>query len=217
MSDILQFTVADLQSDQNIKVTEKLKMASDTLNQVDCEFTFTGTAWSDFDSIYAYFDNTSPDYILGAKSAKLVNGECTVPWEVLTECGNVKVNLKGYDLNQAGKEIERLTTYSISCILVKQKVNVTGSNSVDPTPATWQQELASHTGNTTVHTSAAEKLTWNAKLSDAPSDSKTYGRKNGAWTEVTGGGGSVAWNDITGKPSTFPPSSHNQSSHTITA
>lgn len=34
---------------------------------------------------------------------------------------------------------------------------------------------------------------------DAPEDNKTYGRKNGAWTEITGGGGgSAAWGDITG-------------------
>lgn len=37
-------------------------------------------------------------------------------------------------------------------------------------------------------------------VNDAPSDSKTYGRKNGTWTEVAGGGGggSAAWGDITG-------------------
>jgi len=31
-----------------------------------------------------------------------------------------------------------------------------------------------------------------------------------------GGGGSVAWGDITGKPSTFTPSSHNQAISTVT-
>lgn len=41
-----------------------------------------------------------------------------------------------------------------------------------------------------------------ASVNDAPSDSKEYVRKNGAWAESSGGGGggisSVAWGDITG-------------------
>ena len=38
-----------------------------------------------------------------------------------------------------------------------------------------------------------------ASENDAPSDGKTYGRNNGAWAEVTGGGsGSAVWGDITG-------------------
>lgn len=32
------------------------------------------------------------------------------------------------------------------------------------------------------------------KIDDAPSDGKTYGRKDAAWAEVSGGGGSGAWN-----------------------
>jgi len=52
--------------------------------------------------------------------------------------------------------------------------------------------------------------THNEYLTDAPSDTKKYGRKDGAWVEITGGsGGSVAWSDVTGKPSTFPPATHN--------
>ena len=35
-------------------------------------------------------------------------------------------------------------------------------------------------------------------IGDAPSDGQTYGRKNGGWTVVTGGGGPVAWGSITG-------------------
>ncbi|MCQ2075987.1 MAG: hypothetical protein MJZ20_02990, partial [Bacteroidaceae bacterium] len=35
------------------------------------------------------------------------------------------------------------------------------------------------------------------KLSDAPSNGKTYGRKNGAWAEVQGGGGGAAIFEIT--------------------
>ena len=35
-------------------------------------------------------------------------------------------------------------------------------------------------------------------LTDAPSDSQTYGRNNGAWTVVSGGGGGATWGSITG-------------------
>lgn len=37
-----------------------------------------------------------------------------------------------------------------------------------------------------------------AKLSDAPSDGSTYGRKDGAWEVVSGGGGGASWGSITG-------------------
>lgn len=38
-----------------------------------------------------------------------------------------------------------------------------------------------------------------AEVDDAPSDGKTYGRKNGAWAEAAGGsGGSAEWGGITG-------------------
>jgi hypothetical protein len=37
-----------------------------------------------------------------------------------------------------------------------------------------------------------------AKLSDAPSDGSTYGRKDGAWEVVSGGGGGAVWGSITG-------------------
>lgn len=36
--------------------------------------------------------------------------------------------------------------------------------------------------------SSSDVSAWDAKLDDASSDGKTYGRKNGAWSEVTGGG-----------------------------
>ena len=37
-----------------------------------------------------------------------------------------------------------------------------------------------------------------AKLSDAPIDGSTYGRKDGAWEVVSGGGGGASWGSITG-------------------
>jgi len=46
-----------------------------------------------------------------------------------------------------------------------------------------------------------------AGIPEAPTDGQQYARQNAAWSVVvaSGGGGSVAWVDITGKPATFPP------------
>lgn len=43
-------------------------------------------------------------------------------------------------------------------------------------------------GNAIGDSYISSAATWNAKLSDAPSDGNTYGRKNGAWSAVSSGG-----------------------------
>ena len=46
-------------------------------------------------------------------------------------------------------------------------------------------------------------------LTDAPNDGNQYVRQSQAWEEVTiPDGGSSAWDDITGKPSEYPPEAH---------
>ena len=45
---------------------------------------------------------------------------------------------------------------------------------------------------------------------DAPNDNKLYGRKSEAWEEVViPDAGASSWNDLTDKPSSYPPSVHN--------
>lgn len=34
-------------------------------------------------------------------------------------------------------------------------------------------------------------------ISEAPEDGKTYGRKDGDWAEITGGGGGISWQTVT--------------------
>ena len=69
--------------------------------------------------------------------------------------------------------------------------------------------LADKADKTSVYTKQQTDQLLNAKANtadlgdmaaedDAPTDGKTYGRKNGAWSEVTGGGGSADWGDIGG-------------------
>lgn len=51
-------------------------------------------------------------------------------------------------------------------------------------------------------------------IEEAPDDGKQYARKNKSWEEVHGGVSS--WDEISGKPSEFPPSAHNHSVDDIT-
>jgi hypothetical protein len=49
---------------------------------------------------------------------------------------------------------------------------------------------------------------------EAPIDGTTYGRQDAAWVAVAGG--ATDWSDITGKPSTFPPSAHTHTAAQVT-
>lgn len=51
-------------------------------------------------------------------------------------------------------------------------------------------------------------------IEEAPIDGKQYARKDGEWAEVEAGASN--WEDIEGKPSTFPPSAHGHSVRDIT-
>jgi hypothetical protein len=47
-------------------------------------------------------------------------------------------------------------------------------------------------------------------IEEAPEDSKQYARQDAAWSEVViPEAGASSWNDLTGKPTEFPPESHN--------
>lgn len=118
-------------------VADRLSYASDTVNIVDCEFVIKGPEWTDLDYIKAVFDNKR----VGVYEQLLVDGKCVIPWEVLTEVGPIRVNLVGVKLD--GEVItERMTTYKIDAILVKQKVSLSGQNTLVPTPSAFDQYVA---------------------------------------------------------------------------
>jgi hypothetical protein len=60
--------------------------------------------------------------------------------------------------------------------------------------------------------------TWVEVIGEAPTDGEIYGRRgsDSSWQLVSGVGGSVAWIDITGKPSTFPPDAHTHTASEVT-
>lgn len=57
------------------------------------------------------------------------------------------------------------------------------------------RDRTTHTGTQAIATIDGLSAALNNKLSDAPSDGKTYGRKNAAWAEVV-----ADWSAVTGKP-----------------
>jgi len=124
---------------QEISCEEIIKLASDTVAEVDCQVEISGHEWDDFDALKLVFENKRKN----TKIAVLLDSEncCTVPWEVLVDKGMVECNLVASDV-VGSTLVERLTTYQIPVIDIAQKVNVDGSNSIAPTASEWQQFVA---------------------------------------------------------------------------
>ena len=116
-------------------------------------------------------------------------------WRVVTD------NLKGYMTPELKKKLDGIATGA--------------NNYVHPSshPATMITQDATHRFVTDT-----EKSTWNAKASTAVVSTTANGlmpKRNGNASYIFTGDGvwkSLAWNLITGKPSTFAPSAHNHDS-----
>ena len=116
-------------------------------------------------------------------------------WRAVTD------NLKGYMTPELKKKLDGIATGA--------------NNYVHPSthPATMITQDATHR-----FVSDTEKNTWNSKASTAVVSTTANGlmpKRNGNASYIFTGDGvwkSLAWNLITGKPSTFPPSTHNHDS-----
>lgn len=73
---------------------------------------------------------------------------------------------------------------SLTALTSRVGTNETNISALQTLTSTHTSDI--NTINTAITSIQADLLT---KISDAPQDGKTYGRKNGTWTEVTGGGG----------------------------
>lgn len=100
----------------------------------------------------------------------------------IEQCLNVNgLNQLLTDLNMGGNKIENLGA-PVSNTDAASLGYTFGSIDYSGTTLTVRNRLGALLDSTTIP----------AGLSDAPADSKTYGRNNGDWVEVTGGGGGYA-------------------------
>lgn len=135
------YTIHFTANGKMISVDEIENFASDTIRQVDCTFTLSNE-WSEFDFVKAVFFNKA----VGEYEMEVYGSEPVVmPWEVLTEKGKVRCNLVGCTVSGEGENVtvtERLTTFMIDCLNVKQKINLAGLNTVTPTSSAFEQFVA---------------------------------------------------------------------------
>lgn len=117
------------------------KLASNTVEYVKAVFTL-GENWTGFDVVRAawYTDFECISTVLDG------NGECFVPWEVLSRPEGVTINLYGCDLEEESDGeavlIDRLTTYPVKAILVDVDARVCGSETKPVTPSQFEQYIA---------------------------------------------------------------------------
>lgn len=158
---------------QDITIDESSLAVSGTVQMYESEFVFD-EAWT----------GLTPTAVFRVGSAgtvyemSLTNGKCIVPAEVLANKGILYVGC--YGVNGA----KQYPTIWAKEIYVHQGVT-DGDTPSTPTPSIYAQIIAQLA----------------TKIGDAPSDGKTYGRKNAAWEEVTGGsGGTSDFDQLTNRP-----------------
>lgn len=93
-----------------------------------------GTGWGDFQSVRAVWQNG----VAVVSTVLDASGACTVPWEVLQYRGTVMVNLVGSD-TEGDELVDRLTTFRIPAVVIKDKANVSGSETTPVTPSQFEQ------------------------------------------------------------------------------
>ena len=74
----------------------------------------------------------------------------------------------------------------------KSKLGGIASGATANSSDAFLKNRANHTGTQAIETIEGLDSVLGTKVSDAPSDGKTYGRKDAAWVEVVSGGGAIA-------------------------
>lgn len=129
----ITFTV----NEQNLQRSGGILLyASNIVSYIEAAFDL-GQNWSGYDSVRAIWTNDF-DTISTVLDAQ---GKCIVPQEVLTRRGNVRVNLIGSILDN-NVLTDRLTSYPVIAIVVKEIALVEGSETAPITPSQFDQFVA---------------------------------------------------------------------------
>ena len=108
--------------------------ASNIVAYIEATFDL-GTNWSGYDSVRAVWSN---DYLTDISTVLDSNGKCIVPTEVLTDTGNVTVNLVG-SIADGDTLTDRLTTYPCKAVIVDADAKVEGEETENITPSQFEQ------------------------------------------------------------------------------
>ena len=108
--------------------------ASNIVAYIEATFDL-GTNWSGYDSVRAVWSN---DYLTDISTVLDPNGKCIVPTEVLTDTGNVTVNLVG-SIADGDTLTDRLTTYPCKAVVVDADAKVEGEETESITPSQFEQ------------------------------------------------------------------------------
>lgn len=108
--------------------------ASNIVAYIEATFDL-GANWSGYDSVRAVWSN---DYLTDISTVLDNNGKCIVPTEVLTDTGNVTVNLVG-SIADGDTLTDRLTTYPCKAVIVDADAKVEGDETESITPSQFEQ------------------------------------------------------------------------------
>ena len=106
--------------------------SSNKVSYIEAHFEL-GDNWQGFDAVRAIWYNKSEII-----ATVLSDGQCTVPYEVLTDKGQVKVNLVG-SISEGDVLTDRLTSYPVVAFIVDAEAKVNGSNTQPITPSQFEQ------------------------------------------------------------------------------
>lgn len=108
--------------------------ASNIVAYIEATFDL-GANWNGYDSVRAVWSN---DYLTDISTVLDNNGKCIVPTEVLTDTGNVMVNLVG-SIADGDTLTDRLTTYPCKAVIVDADAKVEGDETESITPSQFEQ------------------------------------------------------------------------------